>query len=760
MARATREARGVLGAGSSGGVTRGFAARSPPSPEMSRSVGSTRARGWRRVATEAAEARRADDALEAMQTRSERRDARRRLATWRRAVAARRASTVREARADRFAERRLKERVLAPALRAWIRFARARDRPEGAQRAGADVRSQTPRENRAARDVSGPGDVVGGHEGITTLAADVAAFAARRRLRTLSNATATWRWRAVASTEARQFAADLARRAGVQCVRAWRKHCVDKSAKSSSLRRRYAAVVTRRMARRLRQWRIAAVNAIAARVRSRRRTRSRRSAPSTSAIAGTFLRMAMARGVVQRVRRAVCEADALRNRDTSRAVLCGWRRAGEIARRLAACERRVATRRVRRTALECVRALAIHASRSRRLRFAARCGQSPSAASTMTPSSVIRRAFAEWRGRAASAAADREREARGARGDDASEKGATPAVRPRVAPVARERRARGGGGDEVRRANEGVEVSSVSGVHRVRVSRERRGERARTGADEGDGGEVAGREVLAEAEMIANRTSVEFDPACAEPAEERTRWTESRRRRVSPRYPRRRRRRRRLRPISFFILQSAPAATIESIDESDLRPLRGRTGRLRRRRRRRRQKFDPRRCSKREGKRRLRRRWRRSPRRPRTAGVRGRVQGCVRRRVSRGGGGSRRLSPTRRRDERRFASYRDVARKEYFESQSRFGRQGERGSRERRIPLFAPSGTFAKVYHDAGRIATGGSSDDAAAGPVRGARTAKRSARRMPSWGDARGTTGTDAGPPRGTRDVPSQVTR
>ena len=38
---------------------------------------------------------------------------------------------------------------------------------------------------------------------------------------------------------------------------------------------------------------------------------------------------------------------------------------------------------------------------------------------------------------------------------------------------------------------------------------------------------------------------------------------------------------------------------------------------------------------------------------------------------------------------------------------------------------FAPSGTFAKVYHDVGRIATGGSSDDAMLGPVRGARTAK-----------------------------------
>ena len=38
---------------------------------------------------------------------------------------------------------------------------------------------------------------------------------------------------------------------------------------------------------------------------------------------------------------------------------------------------------------------------------------------------------------------------------------------------------------------------------------------------------------------------------------------------------------------------------------------------------------------------------------------------------------------------------------------------------------FAPSGTFAKVYHDVGRIATGSASDDAMLGPVRGARTAK-----------------------------------
>ena len=38
---------------------------------------------------------------------------------------------------------------------------------------------------------------------------------------------------------------------------------------------------------------------------------------------------------------------------------------------------------------------------------------------------------------------------------------------------------------------------------------------------------------------------------------------------------------------------------------------------------------------------------------------------------------------------------------------------------------FAPSGTFAKVYHDAGCSTTGSASDDAMLGPVRGARTAK-----------------------------------
>ena len=66
------------------------------------------------------------------------------------------------------------------------------------------------------------------------LAYDVAAFAEDRNARTLTDVLATWRWRAVASTEARQFAVTLVRRAGVQCVRAWRKHCVDKSAESEA----------------------------------------------------------------------------------------------------------------------------------------------------------------------------------------------------------------------------------------------------------------------------------------------------------------------------------------------------------------------------------------------------------------------------------------------------------------------------------------------------------------------------------------------
>ena len=193
------------------------------------------------------------------------------------------------------------------------------------------------------------------------------------------------------------------------------------------------------------------------------------------------------------------------------------------ARRLAACERRVATRRVRRTALECVWALAIHASRSRRLRsFAARCGRAPSAASTMTPIVVFRRAFAEWRGRAVTAAADREREALVARGATAR------ARRSKLPPCVREWRrvAR----EAARAAAAAAETrfgartgalkfrafrAFIASVYRAKDAASAR-ERELTRAMEV---RSRAREVLAEAEMIANRTSVEFDPVCAEPAE-------------------------------------------------------------------------------------------------------------------------------------------------------------------------------------------------------------------------------------------------
>ena len=289
--------------------------------------------------------------------------------------------TNREARADRFYSRRLRAQYLARSLSAWIRFARART----AQRVLNERALMSAARLRARIERSTTRGVLEAWLGVTKalrrLASDVAAFAERRNARTLSAVVVTWRWRAAASTEARELAANLVRRAGVRCVRAWRKHCVDKSAESRSLRRRYARVVTRRMARRLRQWRINAVNAIAARgsiaaANARVMERAHNERYERYVFHAWRWHVAWSNGYAE----AVSEADALRNRDLSRAVFCGWRLFTSEARRLAACERRVATRRVRRTALECVWALAIHASRSRRLRsFAARCGRAPSA---------------------------------------------------------------------------------------------------------------------------------------------------------------------------------------------------------------------------------------------------------------------------------------------------------------------------------------------------------------------------------------------
>jgi len=140
----------------------------------------------------------------------------------------------------------------------------------------------------------------------------------------------------------------------------------------------------------------------------------------------------------------------------------------------------------------------------------------------MTPSSVIRRAFADWRGRAAAAAADREREALVARGATAR------ARRARLPPCVREWRRVTRGAARAAAAAEtrfGARTRAlkfrafrafIASVYRARDAASAR-ERELTRAMEV---RSRAREVLAEAEMIANRTSVEFDPACAEPAEE------------------------------------------------------------------------------------------------------------------------------------------------------------------------------------------------------------------------------------------------
>ena len=165
--------------------------------------GKTFLRRWRSVARDATEARRADDVLETMRARSERRDAWRRLATWRRAVYASRTLTNREARADRFYSRRLRAQYLARSLSAWIRFARARTARrvvnERALVSAARLRARI--ERSTTRGVFEAW--LGVTKALRRLAYDVAAFAEDRNARTLTDVLATWRWRAAASTEAR-----------------------------------------------------------------------------------------------------------------------------------------------------------------------------------------------------------------------------------------------------------------------------------------------------------------------------------------------------------------------------------------------------------------------------------------------------------------------------------------------------------------------------------------------------------------------------
>ena len=178
MARATREARGVLGAGSSGGVKCAVSRRARRRRQRSRDlVGSRRARAvaTRRDGGGGGEARRRRARGDANAERTTRRAASSRDVASR----GRRAPRVdRSGGSSRSIRGKTPERAGSRAGVTRVDSVRARsDRTEGAQRAGADVRGQTPRENRAARDVSGPGDVVGGYEGVTT------ARRGRRRLR-------------------------------------------------------------------------------------------------------------------------------------------------------------------------------------------------------------------------------------------------------------------------------------------------------------------------------------------------------------------------------------------------------------------------------------------------------------------------------------------------------------------------------------------------------------------------------------------------
>jgi hypothetical protein len=192
---------------------------------------------------------------------------------------------------------------------------------------------------------------------------------------------------------------------------------------------------------------------------------------------------------------SVAENVSIANAERTRRAFNGWRRRSNTSRRLAACERRVVCRRAKRIALECVWALAIHASKVRRLRsFAARRGYSPSPASSMAPGEILHVAFTDWRTQAIESVAERERDALMARGALVRARRTK-----RLDAVADERAS-----VRVRRLTFRAFRAFVASTLDALGARERELTRAMEVR-------MRAREVLAEADMIAGRTSVEFE---------------------------------------------------------------------------------------------------------------------------------------------------------------------------------------------------------------------------------------------------------
>ena len=485
-----------------------------------KSLGSESLRAWRNLARLAARSRDANDRADASAARCAVRSGRRHLATWRRAVAARVASTKLLERAERFSEHRRKGKYLRPAFHAWTgyydRITVARLMYERTLMSAARLRSRIERRFMSRRFASWSAGAVAS----ASLERRRVRFATERTRRVAATCVLTWQWLVTASRETRAHAHGAQRDCAVRCVRAWRRHVSDKAERQTRLKKSYANVVKSRAKRTLRVWLRHALQARAKRMKYMESNASRRERVVDERY-GRYVfhawrwHVAWTRGYAE----TVAENVSIANAERTRRAFNGWRRRSNTSRRLAACERRVVCRRVKRIALECVWALAIHASKVRRLRsFAARRGYSPSPASSMAPGEILHVAFTDWRTQAIESVAERERDALMARGALArARRTRCPAIVREWGRLARRTKRLNAVADErasvrARRLTFRAFRAFVASTLDALGARERELTRAMEVR-------MRAREVLAEAEMIAGRTSVEFEePEAAEAA--------------------------------------------------------------------------------------------------------------------------------------------------------------------------------------------------------------------------------------------------
>ena len=202
----------------------------------------------------AARSRDANDRADASAARCAVRSGRRYLATWRRAVAARVASTALEERATRFSEHRRKGKYLRPAFHAWTgyydRITVARLMYERTLMSAARLRSRIERRFMSRRFASWSAGAVAS----ASLERRRVRFATERTRRVAATCVLTWQWLVTASRETRAHAHGAQRDRAVRCVRAWRRHVSDKAERQTRLKKSYANVVKSRAKRTLRVW--------------------------------------------------------------------------------------------------------------------------------------------------------------------------------------------------------------------------------------------------------------------------------------------------------------------------------------------------------------------------------------------------------------------------------------------------------------------------------------------------------------------------